>query len=253
MKALLGILVVPLLAMGAAHAADERNASQYLQQCPYVGDQRVCEQERQSFADDLRRAFQGEYTPQRNVAYCLQTSCDGAVRPNRIQACAWRIVVMSSGSSEVDDSDEANLQRACGELSPAGLEAAKTRAQVIADHVDEPVASAPPAAPDFSDPSDGHREALVGQSYAAASTALLGFGWKRSPVLARSEPCTGFEQVCAIHPEVSECFHKGDHDCYFAWRDSKNMMRVVVTDGQDPARLTAKEIVPGPYPIDSAW
>jgi hypothetical protein len=38
-----------------------------------------------------RNALAGNYTAQRNAAYCLKTAkCEGVIFPRMIEACAWR-------------------------------------------------------------------------------------------------------------------------------------------------------------------
>lgn len=41
----------------------------------------------------------GDYGAQRNVAFCMKTSCDGAVQIDVVAACAWRTVIVASDAA----------------------------------------------------------------------------------------------------------------------------------------------------------
>jgi hypothetical protein len=47
-------------------------------------------------------AWRGENNAQRRVAFCLSTGCGGALIANPILGCAWRIVILASGSAGPD-------------------------------------------------------------------------------------------------------------------------------------------------------
>jgi hypothetical protein len=51
-----------------------------------------CQQSAEQFRSEYPRALRGDYGAQRNVAYCLITGRDGAVRTDRITGCAWRAI-----------------------------------------------------------------------------------------------------------------------------------------------------------------
>src|SRR5215212_6188475 len=64
-----------------------------------------------------RKAMAQDYDAQRYTAVCLRTArCVGSPLPNAVEACAWRIVILGSGHSEVDASDVANYQHQCQSL-----------------------------------------------------------------------------------------------------------------------------------------
>jgi len=92
----------------------------------------TCERTQKDFEKWFPEAYKGDYQSQRNVAFCLATGCDGAILVKPIKACAWRAVIVSSGSPEVDQSDTTNLDQDCGKLSPTEVEAAKAQADRIA-------------------------------------------------------------------------------------------------------------------------
>ena len=61
-----------------------------------------------------RNALAGNYTAQRNAAYCLKTAkCEGVIFPRMIEACAWRIVILGSGHHWVNQSGIDNYQDDC--------------------------------------------------------------------------------------------------------------------------------------------
>lgn len=130
-------LVVALaatLAATAAQSADRKaEAEQFVNALCVKTDQYhlSCEAEQSSFIKDYQRAFRGEYTPQRNTAFCLYTGCGGAIRKNPVQACAWRMVVLQSGHPEVDLTDTQNAELACGKLSATERAAAAGRTAAI--------------------------------------------------------------------------------------------------------------------------
>jgi hypothetical protein len=57
-------------------------------------------------------ALGGDYQAQRNLAYQLSGDA-GSVPVNQILSCAWRIVIVESGSPSVDLSDTGNLEHYC--------------------------------------------------------------------------------------------------------------------------------------------
>jgi len=76
-------------------------------------------------------ALQGNYQAQRNLAYSL-----GMDRNNTIGACAWRLVILKSGSPKVDTTDVSNVEVHCGKLSALEQEAAASRFEAIKKEMD---------------------------------------------------------------------------------------------------------------------
>lgn len=60
-----------------------------------------------------KKAMAGDYQAQRNVAYWLAGGNNGAPPLNPILGCAWRLVILKSGSPSVDSSDVSNKQLYC--------------------------------------------------------------------------------------------------------------------------------------------
>lgn len=79
----------------------------------------------------MKGAYKKDYGDQRNLAFCLSTGCDEAIVPNVVAGCAWRIVILASGSADVDDSDLANFKFECGRLTEIQLATAKVRATAL--------------------------------------------------------------------------------------------------------------------------
>lgn len=68
--------------------------------------------------EDLRaKALAGDYQAQRNLAFGYSSAPYRGQPRNPLLACAWRIVIVHSGSDRVDDSDVGNEQVYCGGLT----------------------------------------------------------------------------------------------------------------------------------------
>jgi hypothetical protein len=60
-----------------------------------------------------KKAMAGNYQAQRNIAYWLTGGNYGAPPLNPILGCAWRLVILNSGSPSVDSTDVSNKQLYC--------------------------------------------------------------------------------------------------------------------------------------------
>lgn len=81
-----------------------------------------------SYEELEKSALAGDYQAQRNLAYTLTTS----IPHNKILGCAWRIVIIESGSAQVDQSDTGNKQFDCDQkLNQDEMNAAKAQAKEI--------------------------------------------------------------------------------------------------------------------------
>lgn len=80
-----------------------------------------------------KKALRGDYQAQRNLAYSL-----GHEFPiSKLQSCAWRIVILNSGSSDVDDSDVENRYADCDrKLSPDVIYAASMQAITLQEKIE---------------------------------------------------------------------------------------------------------------------
>jgi len=80
-----------------------------------------------------RNALAGNYTAQRNAAYCLRTAkCEGVILAKIVEACAWRIVILVSGHRWVNQSDIDNYHEECSSnLSPEERAAATAQADQL--------------------------------------------------------------------------------------------------------------------------
>lgn len=90
-------------------------------------DSSWCHHTQAMLAIELPFAYEGNYQAQRNVSYCLWDGCQGAIVPVKTLGCAWRIVILASGSPKADDTDMMNLRACAGALDPAQFSV--TRAQ----------------------------------------------------------------------------------------------------------------------------
>jgi hypothetical protein len=79
-----------------------------------------------------KAAKTGDYQAQRNVAYWLSGGYDGSPPLNPVLACAWRIVILESGSTSVDPGDVSNKKLYCDKrLDADGLKAAQAQARTL--------------------------------------------------------------------------------------------------------------------------
>ncbi|HEX8210740.1 MAG TPA: hypothetical protein VF584_11235 [Longimicrobium sp.] len=92
------------------------------------------------FAALEQAALRGDYQAQRNLAWWLSDSTTPGHSPrvgrNQLLACAWRMVILRSGSMSVDRSDAANMEIDCGQrLSLAELSAATAQAERLYERI----------------------------------------------------------------------------------------------------------------------
>lgn len=78
-----------------------------------VGADTFCKSSAKQFREEFPRALRGNYDAQRNVAFCFLTGCDGAIVQDRPRGCAWRAIIIASGSPKIDTSDRANFDGSC--------------------------------------------------------------------------------------------------------------------------------------------
>jgi hypothetical protein len=122
------IVILLLIAVAPARA---QNAADYELGCDGAADTRWCKIQLADFRKWFPLAMRGDYQGQRNVAFCLSEGCDGAIVKKPITACAWRMVIVGSGSPKVDQGDTANLKNACGRLDETERQAAAAQATTL--------------------------------------------------------------------------------------------------------------------------
>jgi hypothetical protein len=76
-------------------------------------DRYDCRSNQKQLKSEFPRAMKGDYQAQRNVSYCLSSGCGGSITVDKMLGCAWRIVVLASGSSKLDNADQSNFQHFC--------------------------------------------------------------------------------------------------------------------------------------------
>jgi len=80
-------------------------------------------------------ALKGDYQAQRNISYWLSGGV-GVPPVNPILGCAWRIVVLNSGSLSVDQSDSSNKTFYCDKkLTPEELRAAQAQSETLIETI----------------------------------------------------------------------------------------------------------------------
>lgn len=86
-----------------------------------------------------KKAMAGDYQAQRNIAYWLTGGNNGAPPLNPILGCAWRLVILKSGSSSVDSSDVSNKQLYCDKrLDLDSRKAAEAQAAKLLKQIKRP-------------------------------------------------------------------------------------------------------------------
>jgi hypothetical protein len=114
---------------GVAQTADD-----YLGHCE--SESKYCSVDQKEFKKWFPKAMRGDYQGQRNVAFMLSGRGEaGAVIPNKITGCAWRMLIIASGSPKVDSTDTSNLKLDCGRLGDVEREAAAAQAQTLSKRI----------------------------------------------------------------------------------------------------------------------
>lgn len=117
-----GIAGLILLASGiGAEAAEIDNL---LWSCDMASNKDYCLVQQQQFREEWPKANKGDYASQRNVAFCMMHSCDGAVKVDGVGACAWRTVIIAS-DGPWDSGDVTNYRSDCAGVKRDGAEMAK--------------------------------------------------------------------------------------------------------------------------------
>lgn len=98
--------------------------------------QESCEVNKVQFARrDWPKAWQGDYQAQRNVAFCRSNGCEGAVASNKVEACAWRSIILVAHVGATDDSDTQNLKADCGNIDQTDAAVATGSARQIFEKI----------------------------------------------------------------------------------------------------------------------
>ena len=97
-----------------AQPALAQRAADYARGCDAAPDKPLCESGLKQFKAWFPKAMKGDYQGQRNVAFCLMTGCDDAVRQDWITGCAWRMVLKAARDRRYDLGDKMNFDVDCG-------------------------------------------------------------------------------------------------------------------------------------------
>ncbi len=127
------VLLLSLSLSLPVHAADWPSAESYTNALGCDDPRSSCAYAQTTWEKDYKGATSGDYQGQRNVAFCLSSGCDNAIRVNKVLGCAWRMVILQSGHLELDDTDIGNFSLYCGPnfVDQAGILAAKAQADQI--------------------------------------------------------------------------------------------------------------------------
>lgn len=98
--------------------------------CVNVPDEAICKAEVQSLKSDWQRALKRDYQAQRNVAYCLTNGCNGAVIVDKVEGCAWRMVIQGT-SVRKEPTERMSYEAACGVLQNSQRREALDRAEAM--------------------------------------------------------------------------------------------------------------------------
>jgi hypothetical protein len=129
-----GIVVAALQAAPAA-------AIEFLN-CAAAKDKAWCESSLTRLRVDAALARRGDYQGMRNIALCLSSvaptqmenpGCDGAVVPDPVSGCAWRVLIIERHGNR--GNDDANLRIACGSLTPLQMQLVQGRAAQIRQQI----------------------------------------------------------------------------------------------------------------------
>lgn len=127
MRSMLALLLPLALTLPAVAGGVDN----FLKICSLQADPAACDADAKQFARMYTAALKRDYTSQRNVAYIFSYGRSEAVQKDPVQGCAWRLVIIASGSPKVDGGDRMNLDTECGRLSATELASAKARALAI--------------------------------------------------------------------------------------------------------------------------
>jgi hypothetical protein len=98
----------------AAQPVFAQGAADFTRGCEAAPDRPLCENSLKQFKAWFPKALKGDYQGQRNVAFCLMTGCDEAVRQDWISGCAWRMVLKAARDRRYDAGDRMNFDLDCG-------------------------------------------------------------------------------------------------------------------------------------------
>jgi hypothetical protein len=111
--AIVGILSFTAITTALANGFEADN-------CGKASDPKMCRAQQESLMPDWPKANSGDYQAQRNVAYCLKNTCDGAIKRDLVSGCAWRIIIKAADNAKFDG-DIQNFRYDCGALNETDL------------------------------------------------------------------------------------------------------------------------------------
>lgn len=128
MKSLCSLVFLLALSASASAGSNDNDVDYLMSGCNNAINQELCSFSEKEFRADYKKAYKKNYQAQRNVAYCLIGGCNGAVVENKPFGCAWRAVIIASGSPRVDETDRFNYEAVC-KATLMGAERTQFKAQ----------------------------------------------------------------------------------------------------------------------------
>ncbi len=96
--------------------------------CAAATNRKLCEVQQQQFMADWKMANKGDYAAQRNVAFCLKNTCDGAIAKDTTAGCSWRMIIQAAKNKKTE-SDAWSYQADCGALENIDRKSALRKAE----------------------------------------------------------------------------------------------------------------------------
>lgn len=120
-----------------------KEAAEFLTFCSVSDeDRQTCINEQARFEQEYVNAYAGDYLAQSNVAYQLWKAPPGFMPNNKRQACAWRLVIMTSGSPYLSDLDMETSKNICDGIDPKDpgvISRARTIQDIVKSHKVKPI------------------------------------------------------------------------------------------------------------------
>ncbi len=98
--------------------------------CGTSSNHAVCVAQAKQMASDWRRANNGDYGSQRNVAFCLKNGCDGSTKIDAVGACSWRMIIQAAENKK-DAADRWSYEADCKPLTNSDRRIAIKQAEKV--------------------------------------------------------------------------------------------------------------------------
>ncbi|MCZ7501233.1 hypothetical protein [Agrobacterium sp. ST15.13.015] len=123
--------LIAIAALAIFPAASFAQATRFQKaDCSTSLDHTVCMAQTKQMASDWKRANNGDYGSQRNVAFCLKNGCDGSTKIDAVGACSWRMIIQAA-ENEKDAADRWSYEADCKPLTNSDRRTAINQAEKI--------------------------------------------------------------------------------------------------------------------------